>query len=90
MTSHPRPSKTTPFRYKNEIVMPNKMDWRTKGDVTPVKDQGQCVGSRWPFSAIVATEGITQLITGSKEEEGQEDVHLWLWEAGGEEHYSEK
>ncbi|XP_077233441.1 senescence-specific cysteine protease SAG39-like [Tasmannia lanceolata] len=51
------------FMYENVSAVPSTMDWRKKGAVTPVKDQGQC-GCCWAFSAVAAMEGITKLKTG--------------------------
>ncbi|GAA0160487.1 cysteine protease [Lithospermum erythrorhizon] len=58
----PRSCKAT-FMYENVSAIPTSMDWRSKGAVTPIKDQGQC-GCCWAFSTVAATEGINQLTTG--------------------------
>ncbi|XP_076933297.1 senescence-specific cysteine protease SAG39-like [Bidens hawaiensis] len=51
------------FRHEDVSDAPSSLDWRTKGAVTPVKDQGPC-GSCWAFSTIAATEGIHEITTG--------------------------
>ncbi|KAJ0980141.1 hypothetical protein J5N97_008396 [Dioscorea zingiberensis] len=56
-------ASSSSFRYENVSAAPASMDWRTKGAVTPVKDQGQC-GCCWAFSAVAAMEGINKLSTG--------------------------
>ena len=40
------------------------VDWRTHGDVSPVRNQGQC-GAPWAFAAVEAVESMNAIATGT-------------------------
>lgn len=51
---------TTSFKYDSVTEVPPIMDWRKRGSVTGIKDQGGC-GCCWAFSAVAAIEGAYQI-----------------------------
>nr|GMC70039.1 senescence-specific cysteine protease SAG12-like [Ipomoea batatas] len=57
-------SKSKHFRYANATNLPSTVDWRKKGAVTPIKDQGECA-SCWAFAVVATVEGIHKLKTGN-------------------------
>ncbi|KAE8574109.1 cathepsin L isoform X1 [Halyomorpha halys] len=58
-----KPSLVTTLQRPRNISLPKSIDWREKGAVTGVKNQGKC-GACWSFSATGALEAQHFLKTG--------------------------
>eukprot|EP01091_Cochliopodium_minus_P005583 TRINITY_DN1548_c0_g1_i1.p1 TRINITY_DN1548_c0_g1~~TRINITY_DN1548_c0_g1_i1.p1 ORF type:complete len:533 (-),score=139.76 TRINITY_DN1548_c0_g1_i1:44-1642(-) len=75
--------KPSLYHQKSGKALPTSVDWRTKGAVSPIKDQGDC-GSCWSFSATGAVESANFLKNGRMDTVSEQYLLDCTWSVGNQ------